>query len=38
MTGDFSKDWLAYVLIIGMTVFFAYLIIKGRQMSKDDKK
>ena len=38
MTGDLSKDWLTYVLIIGMIWFFAYVIIKGNQKPKDDKK
>jgi hypothetical protein len=38
MTGDLSKDWLTYVLIIGMIVGFTYIIIKGNQKPKDDKK
>lgn len=35
MTGDMAKDWLTYVLIIGMIWFFSYIIIKS---NKDSKK
>ena len=38
MTGDLSKDWFTYVLIIGMVCFFTFIIIKGNQKPKDDKK
>ncbi len=38
MTGDLSKDWLAYVMFIGVAWFFAYAIIKGNQKQKDGKK
>ena len=38
MTGDLSKDWLVYVLLAGMIWFFTYVIIKGNQGPKDDKK
>lgn len=38
MTGDLSKDWLVYILLIGMVWFFAYMIYIGNKGPKDDKK
>jgi len=33
--GDFSKNWLVYVMLAGMIWFFTYVIIKGNQKPKD---
>jgi len=35
---DFRRDWPVFVLLAGVIVFFAYVIIKGRQQEKKDKQ
>lgn len=38
MTGDLGKDWLIYVLLVGMVCFFGYVIYAGNRESNNDKK
>ncbi len=35
---DLQRNWPVYILLAGVVVFFAYVIIKGRQQGKEDKE
>jgi len=38
MTGNLSQDWPAYILMVVVVLFFAYVIVKGNIQNKKNNR